>query len=235
MSDRISDGTNDRRSLSETYPMCMAAWLARRQQAQEARIRRLEQQVQGYSLRLPRAKDKRDRFTATLAKEIQDDQAADPLHSPCACIFLDTVENREREPQGWCYSPDTLRWAWVVHQTSAAAWDIVRQALPLPCEDMLQSHFAETRTVLSHALIDIGQVGVLIDRWNNSNLEAMNDRRVVFSVDAVAFRPQITIRSDGEVEGLDDIKNLESRDLFDQYLLHPEKFTAFLREHWNHT
>jgi hypothetical protein len=99
---------------------------------------------------------------------------------------------------------------------------------------MLQSHFAETGIMLSYALVDIDQVGVLIDRWNDSNPEAMNDRRIVLSVDAVAFRPRVTIRSDGEIESLDSIKNLESPDLFDKYLLHPEQFTGFLREHWDH-
>jgi hypothetical protein len=41
-----------------------------------------------------------------------------------------------------------------------------------------------------------------------------NDRRVVLSVDAVSFRPRVTIADDGSVEGLEDIRQLESPDRF---------------------
>ena len=87
--------------------MCQAAWAARRQQAQEDRIQRLEQQVRGYELQLSRATRKIGILTAQLAPEMQDDLASDPLHSPCDRIFLDIVQNREREVHGRRYSLET--------------------------------------------------------------------------------------------------------------------------------
>jgi hypothetical protein len=82
-------------------------------------------------------------------------------------------------------------------------------------------------------LVDIDGVGELIARWDQSSPETRVGRRVVRALDAVAFRPWVTITSDGEVDRLDDIHNPDSPDLFHQYLLHLDEPTAFLRDHWN--
>jgi hypothetical protein len=74
---------------------------------------------------------------------------------------------------------------------------------------------------------------VVLECWNNSSLETQNDRRVVLSVDAVSVRPHVTIANDGLVGGLEDITQLESPDLFKQYLRNPKEFTAFLAKHWS--
>jgi hypothetical protein len=86
--------------------------------------------------------------------------------------------------------------------------------------------------VLSKAVVDLDQVRNLVNLWDQSSPDTVVDRRVVFSVDSVAFRPKVTITSDREF-GLDDLDNLESIGLFEQLLLHPQKFTAFLRDHWS--
>jgi hypothetical protein len=100
---------------------------------------------------------------------------------------------------------------------------------------MLQSHFAQTGVVISEVLIDLGQVRTLVGLWNHSHGETVNDRRVVLSVDAVAFRSWVTIGSDGTVRGLENINQLENPDLVEQFLLNPREFTVFLRTHWSKT
>jgi hypothetical protein len=87
--------------------------------------------------------------------------------------------------------------------------------------------------VLSEALVDREGVGKLVTRWNASYPDTANDRRVVLSIDAVSFRPRVTIADDGSVEGLEDIRQLESLDLFEQYLLSPKAFTVFLTKNWS--
>jgi hypothetical protein len=72
-------------------------------------------------------------------------------------------------------------------------------------------------------------------RWNASHPDIANDRRVVLPGDTVSFRPRVTIADNGSVEGLEDIRQLESPDLFEQYLLGPKAFTAFLTKHWSIT
>jgi hypothetical protein len=87
--------------------------------------------------------------------------------------------------------------------------------------------------VLSKALVHLDQVRELVNLWDQSSPDTAIERRVVLSVDAVAFRLKVMITSDGEAVGLDDLDNLESPDLFEQFLLHPQKFTEFLRDHWS--
>jgi hypothetical protein len=72
-----------------------------------------------------------------------------------------------------------------------------------------------------------------VTRWNASHPDTANDRRAVLSVDAVSFRPRVTIADDESVEGLENIRQLESPDLFEQCLFRPKAFTAFLTKHWN--
>jgi hypothetical protein len=60
-------------------------------------------------------------------------------------------------------------------------------------------------------LVDLDQVRELVDLWGQSSSDTVIECRVVLSVDAVAFRPNITTTSDGEVVGLDDLDNLEAQ------------------------
>jgi hypothetical protein len=92
---------------------------------------------------------------------------------------------------------------------------------------------APTAVLLLEALVDLEGVGALMTRWNASHPDTANDCRVVLSVDAVSFRPRVTIADDGSVEGLEDIRQLESPDLFEQHLLSPKTFTEFLTKHWS--
>jgi hypothetical protein len=94
-------------------------------------------------------------------------------------------------------------------------------------------HFARTGVVLSEALVDLEGVGRLVTRLKASHPDTANDRRAVLSGDAVSFRPRVTIADNGSVDGLEDIRQLESLDLFEQYLLGPKALTAFLTKHWS--
>jgi hypothetical protein len=52
-------------------------------------------------------------------------------------------------------------------------------------------------------------------------------------VDAVAFRPNITLDESEKVEGVDGINHLESPDLFTHFVLDPDAFRGFLTEHFD--
>jgi hypothetical protein len=173
-------------------------------------------------------------LTYQLAAILQHETDTNPLQTPADRIFLDIVQNRCRPKNGRRYSPETLRWAWTACEQSPACWNIVAglDGLPLPCSRTLELHFARSGTILSQALVDRKQVGTLVAKWNESHTDTDRDRRVVLSVDAVAFRPRVTVSSEGEVSGLEDISPLESTDLFEQFLVSPTKFTSFLQKHW---
>jgi hypothetical protein len=60
----------------------------------------------------------------------------------------------------------------------------------------------------------------------------VTDVRAVLSVDAVAFRPVVTVDEGGRVRGFKGLNQLESPDLFSQFLTDPDAFVSFLRNHW---
>jgi hypothetical protein len=155
-------------------------------------------------------------LTAQLGAQLQQQLDDDPFHSPDDRIFLDVVQNRGQKKNGRRYSPITLQWPYVIFQQSPAAWEIVRGDLSLPSDRLLESHFAKLETILSGAMVDMDQVGLLIDPWNQFHSQNVNDRRGILSVDAACFRPRVTTGSDNTVDGLDNIKQLGSPDPFEQ-------------------
>jgi hypothetical protein len=84
-------------------------------------------------------------------------------------------------------------------------------------------------------LFDLGEMGALIDLWERSHEDIMTDRRVILSVDAIAFRPMVTISDAGSVDGLKDLTHLDNPDLLTQFLADPAAFSEFLRQHWDST
>jgi hypothetical protein len=54
----------------------------------------------------------------------------------------------------------------------------------------------------------------------------------ILAADAMAIRPVITIYENVEIEGIEDVNNLTSPDIFPQLVLHPIKFHEFIFQHW---
>jgi hypothetical protein len=52
-------------------------------------------------------------------------------------------------------------------------------------------------------------------------------------VDAIAFKPLITIQEDSSVEGIEDLDCLKSPDLFSQFVSNLHLFHDFVVTHWN--
>jgi hypothetical protein len=146
--------------------MSAATCAARSFHAKEAQIRFLEQRSRGYELQLQKSRDKIEDLTAGLAGKLESEAAINPFLSLCDYIFHGIVRNHGRPKNGRRYSPATLRSAWSVHKASPKAWTIVRKGLHLPCDTLLQMHFARTGVVLSEALVDLEGVGELVTRWN---------------------------------------------------------------------
>jgi hypothetical protein len=72
------------------------------------------------------------------------------------------------------------------------------------------------RSAVSDTLLDIQEIGHLIDLWIRGNPDARENERLVLSVHAVAFRPIITVPEDGTVDDLNDGFKIDG-DLFDQF------------------
>jgi hypothetical protein len=95
--------------------MSQAAWIARRFQAKDARIRNLRDKVRGYCVQIHTTQEKINSLTSELAKQLHKHTTQHHLQSPADQIVMDIIENRERAPNGRRYSLDTLHWAWTIH------------------------------------------------------------------------------------------------------------------------
>jgi hypothetical protein len=159
--------------------MSAAAWAARSLHAKNAPIRFLEQRIRDYELQLQKSRDKIEDLRARLAGKLESETASNLFPSLSDYIFHDIVRNHGRPKNGCRYSPATLCCAWSVHKASPKAWTIVRKGVHLPCDILLQMHFACTGVVLSEALVDREGVGELVMRWNALHPDTANDRCVI--------------------------------------------------------
>jgi hypothetical protein len=71
-------------------------------------------------------------------------------------------------------------------------------------------------------------VDVPIKLWRKGNPEIESKCRVVLAVDAVAFRPTITIREDDILQGLDNFPEFDAN-LFETFLGQLQAFVSFLQ------
>jgi hypothetical protein len=127
------------------------------------------------------------------------------------------VQNHSCYLNGRQYSRETLLWTRHVYEISPQGWKAVRKALPLPGKRLPLSEFLDTGPI-SKALLEIGEIGPLLELWKHVIPEGLEDRRIILSVDAVAFQPLITLPEDGTIDGLMTFRRLENPDLFSQFV-----------------
>jgi hypothetical protein len=83
-------------------------------------------------------------------------------------------------------------------------------------------------------MLDLTQLDEILPIQRVANTMGSEDRiQAILAIDAVAFKPLITIREDGSVEGIDDFESLKSPDLFSQFASHPRLFQDFVIMHWH--
>jgi hypothetical protein len=210
----------------------LSARLERQRQRHVDEVERFKRQIQCYELNLRKAHCAIDDLKKRLAKALAEASDQDLMQSPSERIYLDIVKNHGREPEGRRYSMETLVWTEELHSISAAALRHVRAVLPLPGESLLNSRFAKQRRLLSNALMDIARLPELMDLWREGIPEGVTGQSVVLAVDAVAFRPLVTISEEGKVCGLKHLDTLGDQDLFTHLLRDPVAFSNFLSDHW---
>jgi hypothetical protein len=180
-----------------------AAWLLK---AKRGEILQLKQQLNACRMNLTRAEMTIDDLQCRLAQSLEERAALSPSLSPSDRILADIVQNNRREPSGRRYSRETLVGGRRVHEISPHARKLVLNVLPLQCAPLLCSKFPEIG-LLSEVLLDRPRMGELLELWREpvrcSITWDPSDSRAVFAVDAVAFRPVVTLKDTGEVEGLE--------------------------------
>jgi hypothetical protein len=213
----------------------MSAAFARkcRQEHRQAEQRKnLQQQVNAYRMNLQLAENKIEELKKELAAAMRERDYQNLIQTPAERIYLDILKNHGRDPHGRRYCVETLAWAEEIHMISPQALEVVGKVIPVPSESLINSKFTKTRQVISDALQDSDRLGELINLWDQSGARSRSERTVVLAVDAVAFRPLVTVTENGEVAGLKRLTQLDSPDLFTEFLRDPQAFSNFLQQHW---
>jgi hypothetical protein len=205
--------------------------MARKLQHKSAQIRLLEQQARAHKINLDRAMGKIQSLVDQLSQACSEREEIDPITTPADSIFHDILQNRARSMAGRRYSRATMLWARQIYDVSPTAWDLVRKVFPLPSDRVLRTSFSEVRSAVSDALLDIDKIDSIMELWRRANPELATDSSVILAVDAVAFRPVVTISEDGTIDGLNHIDEIDA-DLFDKLVGQPQAFVTFLKEHW---
>jgi hypothetical protein len=60
----------------------------------------------------------------------------------------------------------------------------------------------------------------------------VSDGSIVLAVDAIAFRPLVTITEEGQIRGLKYLNRLDDEDIFTHFLRDSNALAEFLYEHW---
>jgi hypothetical protein len=143
--------------------------------------------------------------------------------------LADLFRNRKVHPTKRRYSFESLAWASEIHNISAAAYQVLSGILPLPSDRLLRSKFLNGKGRTKKAMFDLNEVDNLLSIWRTANNVDAEDRvDVILSIDTVAFKPLVTIREDGSVEGIADFDCLESPDLASQLITNPTLFHQLL-------
>jgi hypothetical protein len=139
---------------------------ANRAQAQLSRhINELRRQLGACEQRLKEAKTEMRDIKGQLLIAPQD-LSPESVHSVADHIFLDIARNREKPANHRSYSTETLVWGRKIYDISPAAWEAMRDVLPLPSDRLLRLRFSECRALIADALLNVSQMWHLIQLGN---------------------------------------------------------------------
>lgn len=155
-------------------------------------------------------------------------------------ILAETILNSAKSPSGQRYSEDTYSFALNVMSQSQSTYNLVRSEFSLPSVQSIRSHYKEEMQSTTHCLTNLKLINNILHDYRNSfNLDSTLSLPSILSVDAICFKPIISITKDGVLTGIENFTQSDTDDIFnpDQLFSHynddPSQFEAFLRKHWN--
>jgi hypothetical protein len=86
---------------------------------------------------------------------------------------------------------------------------------------------------IRNAMLNLNEIEDLLSIWRAANnVDPRHFIQVILAVDALAFKPLVTIKEDGSVDGIEAFDSLKSPDLFSQLIANPCLFHDFVVTHW---
>jgi hypothetical protein len=194
--------------------MSSSAWLARQLRHKSDEIHRLRQQIRVHQMNLHLPNQKDASLVEQLGQALPRASEIDPIPSPANQNFPDLLFDHARNSRMKQYSREKLSWAQQVYDISLAALNVLLGVLPVPSDALIRSRFHEVRSAVSGALLDVQQIGHLVNLWIRGSPDARDNKMVVLSIEAVPFQPTITVSEDAAVGTLNRVFKIDI-DLFD--------------------
>lgn len=152
------------------------------------------------------------------------------LFSP---IVDDILRNSQKSPSSRRYTQETLNFAFSQYQSSFNAYQSLRSELPLPSQQTLNVHFSDQISMVNDRLLSKEFASDLVKEWRNANqIQSKAYISCILSVDALCFRPEISVSPNGDVTGIQNFIHDDRTDIFQTFSEDPEQFVLFLQENW---
>jgi hypothetical protein len=82
-------------------------------------------------------------------------------------------------------------------------------------------------------MLDLSEIEDLLSIWRAANnVDPGHFIQTILAADAIAFKPLITIKEDGSVDGIEGFDSIESPDPLSQLIANPRLFHDFVVTHW---
>lgn len=184
----------------------------------------------------------KDRRIGQLSSEnSQNQEIADPKNNQISQSILDeSLENSQKAPSGVRYSNQTYSFALNLMFQSQSSYDFVRNEFPLPSKQSVRKHFREEISATTQCLTNLNLMNNIIHDYRNSfNLNSIMTLPSILSVDAICFKPIISVTKDGKISGIENFTMDDTNDtfnpekMFTHYNDDPSLFEEFLRKQWN--
>jgi hypothetical protein len=210
--------------------MSEKARIARFMKSKITGIRHLEQQIRGYQL--PHQRE-RDEILALRTELAHRSARPDSFATAANRIWADLLQNCGVPPKKRRYSFESLVWGREMHDISTAAYEVMSRILPLPSDRLLHFRFMNEKARICSAMLDLNEIEDLLSIWRAANnVDPGHFIRAILAVDVIAFKPLITIKEDGAVDGIEGFDDLESPDLFSELIANPRLFHDFVVTSW---
>lgn len=151
---------------------------------------------------------------------------------PSNIILEELNQNSNIDPHARRYSDATYAFSVKIHQTSPSIYNMIREELAFPSAQSLYNKYSSVINEARDELLDLNHLNSILHTWRNSN-KIKYDRHinVALSVDAISFKPRISIDPTGVVKGLTESLIISAEE-FQEMKKDKQNFAAFISSHF---
>ena len=174
----------------------------------------------------------------SISREIQsyiEDNFQSPKSSNFSPILEDIHKNLSKSPSGHRYSNETYSLSLLLQKSSPTAYDTVAPRLLLPSRQSIYKKYNAQINDIQQKLLNIENVLIIVKEYRQLiHLPSLIHLNCILAVDAICFKPFVSIASNGNINGI-QINSEKKSNLFQKFSLNPRKFEKFIQKNFNNS